>query len=280
MKIRQILNNNIALVQRGEIDVIVLSSGISFKKKIGDSLSIDEVEKVFVPDSNDVLENYSYLLSNADDSALSATLRIINYVESNNDDKVNAYLYLTLLDHIDFALKRAQKGQFIVSPLAWEVKRFYPKEYAVGIQALAIIAEESGVNFPESEAVSIALHLVNLHETKMDLNEIMRIIATVGDMLTIIQHHFKTKFDENSMDYNRMITHLQYFAQRLCTGKTFGSEDADLNDQVRSLYPESYMCVNKIGDYVKEQFGKKLTIDEETYLILHIHRVTLMREEQ
>lgn len=34
MKIRQILNNNVALVQRGELDVIVLSNGLSFRKKL------------------------------------------------------------------------------------------------------------------------------------------------------------------------------------------------------------------------------------------------------
>ncbi|MFR3685582.1 MAG: PRD domain-containing protein [Enterococcus sp.] len=278
MKIGQILNNNIALVRRGEVDVIVVSNGIAFKKKVGDSLTMEDVEKVFVPDSNDFLETYSYLLSNVDESTLNATLKAINYVEEQLKDRVNTYLYLTLLDHIDYALKRADKGQFVISPLNWEVRKFYPKEYQISKQILKIISEETKTEFPESEAVSIALHLINLKETQLDIEETIKIMETVNDMLGIIRHHFKLVFEEDSMNYNRLITHLQYFAQRLAVGKVYASEDGELNTQVRMMYPDSYLCVKKLGRYLKDHFNKEMTKDEETYLILHVHRVTKRSE--
>ena len=278
MKIGQILNNNIALVRRGEVDVIVVSNGIAFKKKVGDSLTMEEVEKVFVPDSNDFLETYSYLLSNVDESTLNATLKAINYVEEQLKDRVNTYLYLTLLDHIDYALKRAEKGQFVISPLNWEVRKFYPKEYQISKQILKIISEETKTEFPESEAVSIALHLINLKETQLDIEETIKIMETVNDMLGIIRHHFKLVFEEDSMNYNRLTTHLQYFAQRLAVGKVYASEDGELNTQVRMMYPDSHLCVKKLGRYLKDHFNKDMTKDEETYLILHVHRVTKRSE--
>ena len=121
MKIRQILNNNVALVQRGRLEIIVVSKGVSFRKKIGDSIESKDIDKIFVPDSNDVLENFSYLLSNTKQEIIDATLKIIEYAEKNINEKINDYLYLTLLDHIDYALKRAKNKQFIKSPLVWEV---------------------------------------------------------------------------------------------------------------------------------------------------------------
>jgi beta-glucoside operon transcriptional antiterminator len=273
MKIRQILNNNVALVQRGELDLIVLSNGLSFRKKVGDLLSIDEVDKVFVPDSSDVLENYSYLLSNVSQEILDATKRIILLVEAELEELVNDYLYLTLLDHIDYSLKRAEKGQYIVSPLAWEVRKFYPKQYALSKQALRIIFEETGIDFPESEAVSIALHLINLQETKVSIEDTMKEMKLIGDVLTIIKMHYQIQLDEGSMNYNRLVTHLRYFAQRVANGEIYSSQETELNKQIRMMYPQAFLCVQKINKYLDQQYQKQLTQDEETYLMLHINRV-------
>jgi beta-glucoside operon transcriptional antiterminator len=273
MKIRQILNNNVALVQRGELDLIVLSNGLSFRKKVGDLLSIDEVDKVFVPDSSDVLENYSYLLSSVSQEILDATKRIILLVEAELEELVNDYLYLTLLDHIDYSLKRAEKGQYIVSPLAWEVRKFYPKQYALSKQALRIIFEETGIDFPESEAVSIALHLINLQETKVSIEDTMKEMKLIGDVLTIIKMHYQIQLDEGSMNYNRLVTHLRYFAQRVANGEIYSSQETELNKQIRMMYPQAFLCVQKINKYLDQQYQKQLTQDEETYLMLHINRV-------
>ncbi|MGG5372183.1 PRD domain-containing protein [Enterococcus sp. AZ196] len=280
MKIRQILNNNVALVQRGELDVIVLSNGLSFRKKVGDSISADEVDKVFVPDSNDVLENYSYLLSNVNQEILKATTRIVRLVEEELGEAVNDYLYLTLLDHVDYSLKRAEKGQYIVSPLAWEVRKFYPKQYELSKQALTIIFEETKVDFPESEAVSIALHLINLQETKVSIEDTMKEMKLVGDILTIIKMHYQIQLDEGSMNYNRLVTHLRYFAQRVAAGEIYSSQETEINKQVRMMYPQAYLCVQKISKYLYQQFQKELTKDEETYLMLHISRVAQRKESE
>jgi beta-glucoside operon transcriptional antiterminator len=280
MKIRQILNNNVALVKRGELDLIVLSSGLSFRKKVGDVLSIEEVDKVFVPDSSDVLENYSYLLSNVSQEILSATKRIIRLVEGELEEQVNDYLYLTLLDHIDYSLKRAVKGQYIVSPLAWEVRKFYPKQYDLSKQALQIVFEETGVEFPESEAVSIALHLINLQETKVSIEDTMKEMKLIGDVLTIIKMHYQIQLDEGSMNYNRLITHLRYFAQRVATGEIYSSQETELNKQIRMMYPQAFLCVQKIAKYLYQQYQKEITQDEETYLMLHINRVAQRKESE
>lgn len=280
MKIRQILNNNVALVQRGELDLIVLSSGISFRKKVGDSLDMSEVEKTFIPDSNDVLESYSYLLSHIDQKVLDATKRIIQLVETELEEEVNDYLYLTLLDHIDYSLKRAEKNQFIVSPLTWEVRKFYPKQYELSKQALQIVFEETDIEFPESEAVSIALHLINLQESKVSIEDTVKEMKLVGDIMTIIKMHFQIQLDENSMNYNRLVTHLRYFAQRVFVGEIYQSQESELNKQIRVMYPQAYLCVQKIKRFLKQQFQKDLSEDEETYLMLHISRVTKRKESE
>lgn len=117
MKIRQILNNNVALVMRGKNEVIIYVKGISFRKKSGDMISDHEVEKLYVLDSNEMLEHFSYLLKNTDEKIITLVNKIITYGEQQLKQVANDYLSLTLLDHFDYALKRSRKRQFIRSPL-------------------------------------------------------------------------------------------------------------------------------------------------------------------
>lgn len=242
MKISQILNNNVAVVKKGGSELIVYSKGISFRKKAGQSIGEDEIEKTYVLDSNDMLEHFSYLLANTDEEYLNIVNDVIASGEQLLGQKANDYLYLTLLDHIDFALKRAGKGQFIRSPLTWEVKKFYPGHFQVGLHALKLLKERFHVEFPEDEAVSIALHFVNLQSEGKDLKETIEAMQVLKDILSIIQYHYNIRLDESSVNYMRLITHLQYFIQRLQAGQVFEDNDKALNSQVRMLYPAAYGC--------------------------------------
>lgn len=274
VKICQILNNNVALVKKGKSEMIVYSKGIAFRKKTGQSIREDEIQKTYVLDSNDTLEHFSYLLANTDADYLKIVNDIVAYGEKMLEKKANDFLSLTLLDHIDFALKRARKKQFIRSPLLWEVQKFYPKHFQIGKYALDKMNKYSENTFPEDEAVSIALHFVNLESDSSHLKETMQAMEVLKDMLSIIQYHFQMQLDESSLDYMRLITHLQFFIGRLQKERIYDDMDKDLNTQIRGMYPMAYECVSKIRGYVKKTFQIELTIDEETYLILHIHRVT------
>ena len=99
-------------------------------------------------------------------------------------------------------------------------------------------------------------------------------MQTLKDILSIIQYHYRICLDEHSLDHSRLVTHLRYFIERLQTGRTYEDNDQELNRQVRKLYPKAYECIQKIKVYVRENFKMELSVDEETYLILHIHRVT------
>lgn len=279
MKISQILNNNVAIAKRGSNEVIVYARGVAFHKKPGDEITNDEIQKTYVLDSHDKLEHFSFLLTNTKDEYLQLVNSIIAYGEEQLNEKVSDYLYLTLLDHIDFTIKRIKKNQFIKSPLSWEVKKFYPEHYRIGLYAVSIIQETMQMDCPEDEAVAIALHFINLQNDSASAGDMLKVMETVKDILAIIKYHFKIIFEEDSMNYMRLVTHLQYFATRLIKQDVYASDEQELNNQIKTLYPAAYGCVSKIRVYVRDTFQNELTNDEETYLMLHIHRVT-QREER
>lgn len=285
MIISQILNNNVAIVKRGSNsqsrgnEVIVYSKGVAFKHKAGDSIEEKEIQKTYVLDSHDKLEHFSYLLSNTKEDYLQIVTKTIEYGEKVIQKEVSDYLYLALLDHVDFAIKRMKKGQAIKSPLDWEVRKFYPDHYKIGLYAVDLMQKATGIPCPPEEAVSIALHFINLQNQGKEADNMMKMMEAVRDILAIIKYHYKLDFEEESINYIRLITHLQYFIVRMFKDETFTSNETELNRQIRKLYPEAYSCVNKIRLYVKDTFGKKLSEDEEAYLMLHIQRVTKREEE-
>lgn len=279
MKVRQILNNNIALVDRGGHESIVYSTGISFKKKVGQQIDESEIERIYVLDSKDRLEHFSYLLSQSDEATTDLINELVSFGEKEIGKKANDYLYLALLDHIIFAVKRAKKGQFIRSPLAWEVKKFYPAYFKIGVHALEMMHQLYEIEFPEDEAVSIALHFVNLQENQALLDEKLEDMETLRDMLNIIKYHFNMDFDETSMTYLRLVTHLQYFVERLRLNSPYAEKESLLYQQVKELYPKSFEAIEKIAIYVKGRFNQVLSKEEFTYLMIHINRVTERKEE-
>nr|WP_265412354.1 PRD domain-containing protein [[Clostridium] innocuum] len=97
----------------------------------------------------------------------------------------------------------------------------------------------------------------------------------VQDTLTVIKNFFSMTFQEDSIAYYRLVTHLKFFAQRITAKKIQGkaNEDVQLLEIVKLKYPNSYECVNRIVKYMNLEFGYSLTNEERLYLTIHIERI-------
>lgn len=278
MKIRQILNNNIALVDRGGNEIIVYSKGISFSKKVGQPITEAEIEKVYVLDSEDRLEHFSYLLQATDEQLIEIVNQLVTFGKTKLNTTLNDYIYLALVDHLSFAIDRSKKEQFISSPLTWNVKKFYPKHFKIGMYGLDLLHKQYAIEFPEDEAVSIALHFINQQFDEAVLTQTNSDLKTLKHILNIIKYHFNIEFDETSLNYSRLITHLQFFIERLHRKENYQEESSVLFEQVKTLYPDAFEAVQKIAIYVLGKYDQELTQDEYTYLMLHVHRVVQRRD--
>ena len=274
MKIKQILNNNALLVRKGKNELIVLANGIGFKRKIGERVSEEEVDKIFVLDTHDMVEHFSYLLGTIPSERILMINEIVEYAKNHYQMAINDYIYLTLIDHIEFALKRNKKGISLKSPLAWQIKKFYAQEFQIGINALEIIQSRTGITLDEDEAVSIALHFVNNQTTHQNMDTTIAMTEMVQDILNIVKYQFKIELDEHTLNYARFLTHLQYFAQRVLDHEIQENQDNELYAQIKILYKEAFDCVQKIKLYIYNKHHLLISKDEEVYLTLHVMRVT------
>ena len=274
MKIKKFLNNNVVLLKKGSNEIIGFSTGISFKKKTGDDVEESDFEKIFVLDTHAMLEHFSYQLSKCDPKYVKLVTQIVEYAKQNYHLRVNDYIYLTLLDHIDFTVRRLKENMVFKSPLQYEVRRFYPDEYAIGVYAVQLLERELDLEIPTEEAISIALHFVNIQSTKRDMTVTNKITKFIEDVLTIVRYEYTHSFDENSFHFSRFVTHLHYFAQNVINHTMPSYEQTDLFEQVEKMYPKAFHCVGKIKIYIKNTYNITISENEEIYLTLHIQKLT------
>ena len=162
MVVGKVINNNvISSWDADHNEIIVMGRGIGFQKRPGQTVSEADVEKIFRLENSDVRRQFENLLENIPLENIQVSADIIAYAKEQLNTRLSQNVYLTLTDHISFAITRYREGMDFSNALYLEIKRFYPQQFEIGMHALDLIAECTGIRLPDDEAASIAIHLVN-----------------------------------------------------------------------------------------------------------------------
>ena len=273
MIINKVLNNNVVtIINENDEEAVVMGRGLAFQKKKGDEIDESKIEKIFVLENKSINKKLLTLVNDIPAKYLEIAEDIIKYAEDKLGKKLNENIYLTLTDHISFAISRAEKNLEIKNAMLWDIKRLHKEEFDVGIHALRVIKENLNFDLPEDEAASIAMHILN-GELDQEIPEIVDMIKLIEEILKMVKYHFNIEFDEESINYYRFVTHLKFFTQRLSSGRYYEDNDNDLFDMIKLKYPKSYECTKRIEGFVKQKYNTQLTKEEMLYLIIHTARV-------
>lgn len=273
MKISKIINNNVVSTcdEEGR-EVIVMGRGVGFKAKEGSAIDEDKIEKVFRLDSQNTMDKFKELLVNLPMEHVQISAEIISYAKEVLNRPINPNVYITLTDHINFALERFKQKMMFSNPLIREVRSFYHAEYLIGEYAIAMIDRDLGIKLPVDEAASIALHIVNA-EYDAPMGDTIKITNLIQQVSEVVEEYFNIKLDEQSLSYERFITHLRFLAQRVFTGEHMELDNLEFQKVIDRLYPEEYACSQKVQALIKLQYGHQVTEEEVAYLALHIKRI-------
>ena len=275
MKVLKVINNNIVKSLDSENnEVIVVGRGLGFKKNPGDHISSELIERVYTSKNNKESNKLTELLEKVPLEYIQVSNEIISFAKLSLGKKLNDNIYLTLTDHISYALERSDKDMVLKNALLWEIKRFYSHEFLIGKEALAIINKKLGVQLPEDEAGFIALHLVNASMNSKSMGETTDMTRMIQDILNIVKYHFRMELDEYTVHYERFITHLKFFVQRVFQGAELKGEEKSFLFALKEQFKEEYLCALKIREYVLKEFNRDISEDEMIYLTVHIKRVT------
>lgn len=278
MIIEKVINNNIvsAYDETGR-EVVVMGRGLGFGVKAGAPINEAKIEKVFRIKSQSIAEQFKELLANMPLEHAQISNDIISYAKSKLKLKLNQSIYVTLTDHINFAIDRYSRGINLENALLWEIKRFYPQEYELGRYAVALIKERLQISLPDDEAGFIALHFVNA-EYGTDISDAVHFPNQMKDILDIVTNELGIELDEGTLHYERFITHVKFLLQRVYRKELLENEEEELADMMNRKYPKEFECSRKIAEYIEKTVNCRLSGEEVMYLAIHIRRVTMAEE--
>ncbi len=271
LKIYKVLNNNAAIVKEDGQEKIVMGPGIAFQKGKNDTIPRNKVEKIFTIHEEN--EKFKQILETLPEEHIEAAEEIISYAEGRLSAPLSDHIHIALVDHLSFAIERVRKGFVIQNKLLNEIKALYKKEYEIGLWAIDLVKEKLKVELPDDEAGYIALHI---HTAKMDAENMQKTLKytnIIKELIEKIECCFNQKIDENSISYQRLVTHLRYAINRLESNEAFHVMDDDMLYFIRKKYPESYQCAAGLADYVKTEYDLHLPESEVGYITLHVQRL-------
>ncbi|WP_294569975.1 PRD domain-containing protein [uncultured Subdoligranulum sp.] len=274
MTVQKILNNNLILAtDEAGREQVVMGKGLRFFCRVGEELPPEHVQKVFVLRQQGVVDRYRELLQDVPPRTAEVLEEALQLAYEQFPGRLNDQLFVTLFDHLVYAIERCQKHIVLPNRLLWEVRRFYPREYAAGQQICAFLNERLDLDLPAEEAGNIAFHLVNAQTENPDMTHTLQAVRMLKDIYNIVALSCGQSIDENSVHYARFLTHMQYFIDRVLDRKMLGSEDISVLEPVLEQHPRAYGCAQKVAAYVQKNLGVEVPREELIYLTMHLARI-------
>jgi beta-glucoside operon transcriptional antiterminator len=276
MEIVKIINNNVvsSMDAKGR-ETIVMGKGIGFGRKTGDVIPETSIEKVFhLPD--DSKNQFENLISDIPYEHTKLASDIIAYASEYLGKTLSKSVYITLTEHLNYAIERQSKDVVFRNALLWEIKRYYAKEFEVGMHALDMIKEQTGVQFNEDEAASLALHILNAEADGLNISDAMLMPGIIKDILSIVRYTMNMDIDEKTIAYERFMTHLKFFIQRAVSGQYYAETDMLEMETFKSFIERchrEHMAALRIKSYMTTKMDYEVSDEEVLYLTMHIHRI-------
>lgn len=272
--IHRIVNNNVITSRdKNDKEILLMGKGIAYLRRVGDLVSTDDIEKVFILKELEVTR-YLDIIESIPAQYFDIALEILEYAEHKLHVTSSSIAYVMLADHIASSIERFQQGILVKNEMLQEIKNFYPDAYEIGKAALVRIKDETEVELPIDEAGFIAFHIINLsnglnHDERSDL---------IKKIIEVVEGYFKFHIDKESIYYERFITHLKYFSTRIFANtKELPDKQSDdfLYRMLRIQYQDIAKCVDMIQTYVDHDYHIQITNEEKGYLMIHINTLLM-----
>ena len=270
LRITKKINNNVALaLDSAGKEIVVFGRGIGFPAMPYELTDLSKIQRTFY----DIKSNYMELAAALPEDMILLAADIVELARCDLDCDLNPNLPITLADHLNFAMERVQTGMEVHSPLTYDIAHFYPAEIEIGKQALEIIRQRKGVALPESEATSIALHLINGEMENNDMHATLTTTKVIRDVTNIIEQTLKITLDTSGFNYSRFAMHIRYLIQRMQQGTQEVNGMSSAMRQLIREYPDIYYCTMRVVSYFSDCFQWECNEDEKLYLFMHINRL-------
>lgn len=271
--IKKILNNNIVLCINDESkeECIVSGKGIGFKRKIGEALPDEVIEKVYFTHDSKKINQYEKLLPKCSEELIDVVEEIIDMMGKRFNTEYDEYIHIALLDHLNFSVYRYENKINVNHIFLEEISVMYDEIYEFSRLALSHINQRLNVTLPQSEIAFITLH-IHSALNRQNVSKVALYMQIIERCLHVIEESIGYQLDNKSLEKARLITHLK-FALKRAQEKVNLSEN--ILDTLQLSYPQANGIAIEIAKLIKEEFDIEIQSGEIGYLTLHIQTIIL-----
>ncbi len=270
MKAVKVYNNSaVSAVKPDGREVILTGSGIGFSKRPGDTIDEQKIEKTYYIQS-ELQTKFLQLLKDASPDAVRVAEDILEYARDGGQE-LKDQLLLSLIDHICFAIERYEQGIELPYLMLAETKMLYPREFKIGEWALRQIEFRCGVELPYYEAGYIALQLASASMSREMTYNTLKFVKGCTD---IIRDAYNAELDPDNIDTIRLTTHLKFLAQRIFQRFQWEGDNMEsLHEIFLNKHRKNKECIERLREYVQNEFDYHLNSQEEVYLLVHLSKI-------
>jgi beta-glucoside operon transcriptional antiterminator len=274
--IERIVNNNFIISVLAGKEVIIQDKGIAFNHHVGDCVELSNNARIYEPSDSSFGNYTNSLIEQVPAEIWSFTELISDFIAERIGKKLNANAFFTLLDHIFVAVDRVQKGIKLPAYLSSEVRVYYKREYEIASQVVDQMSKYFDLEFHDSERAFMTIHIVDIsldvaNGTALEIEKI------VDAILEIVKAFFSSEIHRDTLDYERFLNHLKYFASKVLDDTDKDGRQSEHYD-VFSMLSKEWMlemdCVNLIIRTMQEKYNYSATKDDQLYLLIHLVKIT------
>lgn len=273
---RKINNNVVVCTDDDGTELVAMGKGIGFGQ-IPREIPLSEIERTFY----DVKPRLAEMMTTVSPEVTEIALRVTKIAQNRLPYRIAPNAVFTIADHIQFAVDRMAEGLRVYMPLAYDVEQNYPEEYRIGRYAVKLVHDRLGLSLPASEAVGVAMNLVNAKVCGPDVSDAQREAeerdlenqALLERFTQMIEEEYETIVDRSSFAYSRYATHVLYLLKRVADGKTLDEKISVGFGEFIEAHPRELSCARRIEGEISQRHGRKLSDGELFYLVLHVARL-------
>lgn len=268
--IKVITNNVVKALDINGKEVILTGKGVGFHRSRGDIIAHNSIEHLFVMENDIEQKYYHELIMNTSPKIIDFANELIMYIQSQVNRKLNEHIHIALTDHITFLVRRCKMGIPLENPNVVETEIFYPKEACVAKEVVKRIRDTLNIDVPEGEVSFITLHIVS-SITNTSLSNTKKLSAVLTKLTKIIEAYTMTSIDNTSLNYARLVSHLQFLIERTKRHEVF-QIPVEVEQTLQREYPKCFDLAYKLIKIIEHEMNVKIEKNETAYLAIHLYR--------
>lgn len=267
-KIIKVLNNSSLLVEDAGRECILIGKGIGFKRKSLEYFPKDEViEKQYYLFEETQNEGYP----NTSQAIIKKTAYILRLITKEIDVEISDSASYALSNHLISMFIRIENEEIFKNPFHYETITLYKNSYDKAKKIGNLYEVKMDEKLPDSEIdfLTLYLHSLSHPEEANEANLLNAILSEINDSLEIEGIHL----DKQSLDYARFITHIKFVVKRFVQKSKL--KESPVLEGISEQYPKYKELTRLVSNVIEKQLNTKLSKSEETYILLHIARLSL-----